>query len=65
MLSGEDLSGLSIVREAEDHEGDFLAFDSADIDVAPIDWRKQLATKNRDFVELSARYVTGHAGHPG
>jgi hypothetical protein len=59
---GGGFSGLSVVRESKDHEGDFIALDSADIYIAPIDWRKQLEAKNRDFSNLSSRYVTGQAG---
>jgi hypothetical protein len=58
-------SGLSVVKEAKDLEGDYLLVDSGDIYVAPINWRQQLETKNRNFGELSNQYVTGHAGPPG
>jgi hypothetical protein len=51
---GEDLSGLGVVAEEEDEEGDYLDVESADIFSEPIDWRKQLEAKNRDFGKLSA-----------
>jgi hypothetical protein len=59
---GEDLSGLGVVAEEKHPEGEYLNIESADIFSEPIDWRKQLQAKNRDFGKLSARYVTGHAG---
>jgi hypothetical protein len=58
---GDDLSGLAVVVEEEDEEGDYLDVESADIYRAIIDWRKQLEMKDRDFDKLSARYVTGRA----
>jgi hypothetical protein len=61
---GEDLSGLGVVAEEEDEEGDYLNVESADIFSEPIDWRKQLEAKNRDFGKLSAQYVIGCAGRP-
>jgi hypothetical protein len=42
--------------------GEYVIVDSADIYAEPIEWRKDLEAKNRDFGKLSARYVTGHAG---
>ena len=58
---GDDLSGLAVVIEEEDEEGDYLDVESADIYREIIDWREQLEMKNRDFDKLSARYVTGRA----
>jgi hypothetical protein len=58
---GEDLSGLSVVAEEKQPEGEYWDVESAEIFSQPIDWRKQLEAKNRDFGKLSARYVTGHA----
>jgi hypothetical protein len=58
---GDDLSGLAVVVEEKDEEGDYLDVESADIYCKIIDWRKQLERKNRDFDKLSARYVTGRA----
>jgi hypothetical protein len=58
---GENLSGLAVVAEEQDDEGDYLDAEFADIAVEPIHWRHQLEAKNRDFVNLSARYVAGPA----
>jgi hypothetical protein len=51
---GEDLSGLSVVKEAvkeekveeENHKVYYLDVKLADIFSKPIDWRKQLQAKN-------------------
>jgi hypothetical protein len=61
---GEDLSGLSVVKEekADGYEAEYLSIDSAEMFREPIDWRRQLEAKNRDFHNLSARYITGYAG---
>jgi hypothetical protein len=60
---GEDLSGLAVVVEEKDEE-DYYYLDVEWVDIfgEPIDWRKQLEAKNRDFSNLAARYVTGHTG---
>lgn len=59
---GNDLSGLAVVKEEKDEELDYLDIEWADIFDEPIAWRKQLEAKNRDFINLAARYVAGHAG---
>jgi hypothetical protein len=61
---GENLSGLAVVAEEEDEEADYWDVESADIFREPIDWRKQLEEKNKDFSNLAARYVVGSAHHP-
>jgi hypothetical protein len=52
------------LAEEEDHEEYHRVVDSASIFSKPIDWRKCLEAKNRDFGKLSTRYITGHAGRP-
>jgi hypothetical protein len=61
---GEDLSRLSVVVEEQGEDVDYLDVESADIFIEPINWRKQLEAKNRDFSNLAARYVYGHPGRP-
>ena len=61
---GEHLSGLSVVAEEKDREGDYPVVDSARIYIEPIEWRKHLEAKNRDFGRLPPLYVTEHAGRP-
>jgi hypothetical protein len=61
---GEDLSGLAVVAEGEGEDVDYLDVESANIFREPIDWRKQLQAKNRDFSNLATRYVTERARYP-
>jgi hypothetical protein len=63
---GNNLAGLCIAVEEAEREGDeeyYRVIDSTSIWSEPIDWRKRLESKNRDFGNLSAQYVTGHTGH--
>ena len=61
---GDDLSGLAVVAEERDDEGDYLDGEFADIAAELIEWRQQLEAKNRDFGNLSAGYVAGYAHRP-
>jgi hypothetical protein len=61
---GDDLSGLAVVAEERDDEGDYLDGEFADIAAEPIEWRQQLEAKNRDFGNLSAGCVAGYAHRP-
>jgi hypothetical protein len=61
---GGDVSGLAVVAEEPHDQGEYLGVEFADIAAEPIDWRKQLEAKNRDFINLSARYVSGSARRP-
>jgi hypothetical protein len=61
---GDDLSGLAVVAEEEADDVDYLDVTFGEIAAEPIEWRRQLETKNRNFANLSARYVAGYARRP-
>ena len=61
---GGDVSGLAVVAEELHDQEEYLGVEFADIAHEPIEWRQELEAKNRDFVNLSARYVAGHMRRP-
>jgi hypothetical protein len=61
---GGDVAGLAVVAEEPHEQGEYLGVEFADIAAEPIEWRQQLEAKNRDFDNLSDRYVAGYARRP-
>ena len=61
-FKGFKLIARNVVSEEGDHEEFAPVVDSEVIFNMHIEWRKALEIKNSNFGDLSARYVTGHAG---
>jgi hypothetical protein len=61
-FKGFKLLAGNVVSEAVDPREFLQAVDSEEIFIMHTEWRRTLEIKNRDFGNLSARYVTGHAG---